>query len=74
LNLSLNKTDRFKKIIIEAVEQSERCKIPEFKLIDKIPFTDLKNEENIFFDVNSVDTNMLKNLSLNYTRNINLFV
>jgi 16S rRNA (uracil1498-N3)-methyltransferase len=74
LNLSLNKIERFKKIIIEAVEQSGRHKIPEFKLIDKIPFTNLKNDENIFFDTNFINSNILKNLILDHTKNINLFV
>ena len=44
--LNENKVDRIKKIIQEAAEQSNRNKIPNFQIIEKIDFEKLKKEKN----------------------------
>jgi 16S rRNA U1498 N3-methylase RsmE len=63
-----------KKIIIEAVEQSGRNKIPELNISDEISFVKLKNDENIYFHTDFLDSTNIKNLEINYTKKINVFV
>ncbi len=71
-NLTLNKIQRFKKIIIEAIEQSWRNIVPQIYFLDKL---DLKNIRwnNYFFHTDSNSSKLLKNLD---TKNwkINLFI
>jgi len=42
--------------------------------LDKLEFSLLKNDENIFFHTESDNSSLLKNIELNYSKNINLFV
>lgn len=74
LIISDNRLDRFTKIAIEAIEQSWRSYIPEIVFLDKLEFSLLKNDENIFFHTDPVNSILLKNLELNYSKNINIFV
>jgi 16S rRNA U1498 N3-methylase RsmE len=73
--LSANKIDRLKKIIVEAIEQSGRQKVPELIILDKLKFGDLEDNENIFFHTLAKDDDtFLKNLKINYDKDINLFI
>jgi 16S rRNA (uracil1498-N3)-methyltransferase len=82
LNLSENKIERLKKIIIETTEQSERTKIPELVFWDKISFVDLKDDENVFFHLKfspemplpQGEKNDLKSLKIDYKKRVNIFV
>ncbi len=74
LIVSDNKIDRLNKIIIEAVEQSGRNYVPELVILDKFDFSVLKNDENIIFHTFSHESTSLKELKLDFTKNINLFV
>lgn len=74
LNLSENKILRLNKIIIEAVEQSWRSRVPEFIIEDNISLEYFKENENIFFHTEDNNSVLLKNLKLNYSKWINLFV
>ena len=72
LSISENKIERFKKIIIEAVEQSGRNIIPDLHFIEKI---DLKNIkwENIYFHTDNINSKKLKELNLKQWKN-NVFI
>ena len=74
LNLSENKKERLKKIIIEAVEQSGRSIVPELVFIDNISLDDFSESENIFFHTSSINSSKLKDLKINKSKTINLFV
>ncbi len=74
LNLSENKIERLQKIIIEAVEQSGRSRIPELVIEDDINLELFKDYENLYFHTNSDDSVDLKSLKLDYDKWINLFV
>ena len=74
LNLSENKIDRLNKIIIEAVEQSDRSRIPELIIENDINLEDFKDNENIFFHTKDDKSSSLKELKLDYDKWINLFV
>jgi 16S rRNA U1498 N3-methylase RsmE len=74
LLLSPNKIERLKRIIIEAVEQSGRHKVPEFIVLDKIPFDEMKGAENICFHTSSLESIAIKNLKLDYTKKVNIFI
>lgn len=68
--LNENKIERIKKIILEAVEQSGRNKIPEFKIFEKI---DLEKIEwkNIFLHTKNENSKNLKDI--NFAEKINIF-
>lgn len=68
--LNENKIERIKKIILEAVEQSGRNKIPEFKIFEKI---DLEKIEwkNIFLHTKNENSKNLKDI--NFSEKINIF-
>lgn len=68
--LNENKIERIKKIILEAVEQSGRNKIPEFKIFEKI---DLEKIEwkNIFLHTKNENSKNLKDI--NFSGKINIF-
>jgi len=73
--LTDSKIERFKKIIIEAVEQSWRTIIPEIEFIKKIDSSTLKEEKNIFFHTEDNNSSLIKNLDIStFGNNINLFV
>lgn len=74
LNITENKEERLKKIIVEAVEQSGRNDIPEMFFIDDIFLWDFKNEENLFFHTDSQNSQKLKDLKLDFEKKINLFI
>ncbi|MDP2090791.1 MAG: RsmE family RNA methyltransferase [Candidatus Gracilibacteria bacterium] len=74
LIISDNKIDRLNKIIIEAVEQSGRNYVPELVILDKFDFSVLKNDQNIIFHTFSHESTLLKELKLDFDKNINLFV
>jgi len=74
LNLSENKIARLQKIIIEAVEQSWRSRIPELIIEDDINIELFKDNENVFFHTQDDNSNSLKNIKLDYNKWINLFV
>ncbi len=69
-----NKIERLNKILSESVEQSGRNYKPELIFLDKINFWDLVNDENIFFHTENKDSFLLKELNLDYKKNINIFV
>ena len=74
LIISETKQERLNKIIIEAVEQSGRNYIPELVILDKFDILLLKDDENIFFHTQWEKSLLLKELVLDYSKNINLFV
>ena len=74
LNLSENKIIRLNKIITEAVEQSWRSKIPELIIEDNISLEYFKKNENIFFHTEDNNSTFLKDLKLNYSKWINIFI
>lgn len=74
LNLSENKIERLNKIIIEAVEQSGRSRVPELIIEDNISLEDFNWNENIIFHTKSEKSTSLKELNLDYNKWINLFV
>lgn len=74
LNLSENKIARLNKIIIEAVEQSGRSFVPELVISEDIALWDFENSQNILFHTGDDKSVSLKDLSLDYSKEINLFV
>lgn len=74
LNLSENKTERLRKIIIEAVEQSGRSRVPELIIEDNISLNDFNWNENIIFHTKSEKSLSLKDINIDYEKWINLFV
>lgn len=74
LNLSPNKIERFQKIIIEAVEQSWRSRVPELFFLDDLNIWDFSWAQNIIFDTQSEETQSLKDLKLDFSNDTNLFV
>lgn len=74
LNLSENKIIRLNKIIQEAVEQSGRSFVPELVITDDIALWDFSENENILFHTQDENSNSLKEVSLDYSKWINLFV
>jgi len=74
LILSPNKIERLNKIIIEAVEQSGRSRVPELIIEDDIALDDFKDNENILFHTEDDNSVALKDVEVNYEKWINLFV
>ena len=72
--LNENKVDRIKKIIQEAAEQSNRNKIPNFKIIEKIDFEKLKKEKNIFLHTKDENSLKLKEIKAKSWEKINIFI
>lgn len=68
--LNENKIERIKKIIIEAVEQSWRNKIPNFQILEKINFENLA-WKNIFFHTKNKNSKNLK--GIDFCEKINIF-
>lgn len=74
LDLEAKKISRFQKIMVEAIEQSGRNKIPILEFTDKLDFNTNKNELNLFFHTNSQNSLNLKNLDFSWFKTINIFV
>ena len=74
LILSPNKIERLNKIIIEATEQSGRSRVPELIIEDNINLEDFNWNENILFHTKDDNSIWLKDLKLDYSKWINLFV
>ena len=74
LNLSPNKIDRLKKIIIEAVEQSWRSKVPELIFLDDLDLNDFSWAYNIIFHTSNEDAVNLKDIKIDKQKDINIFV
>lgn len=72
--LNENKVDRIKKIIQEASEQSNRNKIPNFQIIEKIDFEKLKKEKNIFLHTKDENSLKLKEIKAKSWEKINIFI
>lgn len=72
MKISENKIDRFKKIIIEAVEQSWRNTIPEIYFLQKVDQKSLK-WTNIYFHTSKDNSKQLKNLNFKQGK-INVFI
>lgn len=68
--LNENKIERIKKIILEAVEQSGRNKIPEFKIFEKIDLEKI-DWKNIFLHTKNENSKNLKDI--NFAEKINIF-
>jgi len=71
INISDNKLNRFKKIIIEACEQSWRNTIPDIYFLDSLDISEIK-WQNLYFHTENQKTNKLSNLK--FEKNINIFV
>jgi 16S rRNA (uracil1498-N3)-methyltransferase len=70
LKISENKIDRFKKIIIEATEQSSRNIVPELHFLKKIDFKSIK-WNNIYFHTDKNKAKKIKELNIkNWKANI----
>lgn len=63
LKISENKIERFKKIIIEAVEQSGKNITPELHFSNKIDFKNIK-WDNIYFHTDKTNAKKLKDLNI----------
>ncbi len=74
LVLSENKIERLNKILQEAVEQSGRSRLPEMIIEDDISLKDIEWMENIIFHTSDNESNSLKELKLDYSKWVNLFV
>lgn len=72
--LNENKVDRIKKIIQEAAEQSNRNKIPNFQIIEKIDFEKLKKEKNIFLHTKDENSLKIKEIEAKSWEKINIFI
>lgn len=72
--LNENKVDRIKKIIQESAEQSNRNKIPNFQIIEKIDFEKLKKEKNIFLHTKDENSLKLKEIKAKSWEKINIFI
>lgn len=72
--LNENKVDRIKKIIQEAAEQSNRNKIPNFQIIEKIDFEKLKKEKNIFLHTKDENSIKLSEIKVKSWEKINIFI
>lgn len=72
--LNENKVDRIKKIIQEASEQSNRNKIPNFQIIEKIYFEKLKKEKNIFLHTKDENSIKLSEIKAKSWEKINIFI
>ena len=72
--LNENKVDRIKKIIQEASEQSNRNKIPNFQIIEKIDFEKLKKEKNIFLHTKDENSIKLSEIKAKSWEKINIFI
>jgi len=73
LNISEKKEKRLNKIILEASEQSERNIIPSLIIWDKIDFKNLE-WQNLFFHTKNNKSEFLKNIKIESSLQINLFV
>jgi len=74
LVLSPNKIERLNRIIIEAVEQSWRSRIPEFTIVDDLDIWAFSWANNIIFHTQNSESISLKDLDLNKSQDINIFV
>ena len=72
--LNENKVDRIKKIIQEAAEQSNRNKIPNFQIIEKIDFEKFKKEKNIFLHTKDENSLKIKEIEAKSWEKINIFI
>lgn len=72
--LNENKVDRIKKIIQEAAEQSNRNKIPNFQIIEKIDFEKLKKEKKIFLHTKDENSIKLSEIKAKSWEKINIFI
>ena len=72
--LNENKVDRIKKIIQEAAEQSNRNKIPNFQIIEKIDLEKLKKEKNIFLHTKDENSIKLSEIKAKSWEKINIFI
>jgi len=73
LKLGENKIDRFKKIIKESSELSNRNIIPKLNFLEKLDFSKI-TWEKVFFHTENEKSIKLKDLSLDLTQNINIFI
>ena len=74
LNISENKLERFEKIVIEATEQSNRNVTPKIDFIDSLS-KEVILWENLFLHTQKDNEALsLKNLELNYDKDINIFI
>lgn len=73
LRLSENKIERFKKIIKEASEQSNRNIIPKLNLLDKLDILNI-SWEKIFFHTDVMKSIKINDLNLDSSKNINIFI
>lgn len=74
INLSPNKIDRLKKIIVEAVEQSWRSRIPELIFLDNLDITNFEWAYNILFHTYDDNSISLKDIKIDKQKDINIFV
>lgn len=73
LKISDNKILRFQNIIREASEQSGRNIIPEIHFLEKLDITQISGE-NIFFHTDTENTKKLWDISVDFHKEINIFV
>jgi RsmE family RNA methyltransferase len=74
LVLSPNKIERLNRIIIEAVEQSWRSRIPEFTIVDDLDIWAFSWANNIIFHTQNSESISLKDLDLNKSQDRNYLI
>ncbi len=74
LNITDNKIERFKKIIIEATEQSNRNKILEIKFMQILNNKKIEWINIIMHQEKSRDSIILKDFKINFQNKINIFI
>jgi len=69
-----NKIERFKKIIIEATEQSFRNYVPEITFVNKLDLKSFADKKNVFFHTAWKNSKSLNQIDVDKNAKINLFV
>lgn len=74
LEVEAKKLIRFQKIMIEAIEQSWRNKMPDLDFADKLDFISDKDKLNLFFHTNSENSKKLNTIDFSWFKIVNIFV
>lgn len=73
LKISENKLERFRKIVSESSELSNRNIVPEINFLDQVILKNISGTK-IFFHTDSEKSEKLKDLNLDFSKEINVFI